>query len=136
MKTVIEGEGGFVVVADAQTVAGPYPTNADAWRALDRLEGDPISPAEKRADWISNKILSSGQALIFPRQSRKEKRQAKKMKRAAAKAPTWIRKAAAAKFDPHGDRSYRDLKLGTLGAASEVRRINLADYLASQKEEK
>lgn len=141
--TVIEAEGGFVVVDGVSILAGPFPTSAEAWRAADRLEGEPISPAEKRADWISNKILSAGPA---PRRrnsaeiggnpqkaSRKAKRQAKKMKRAAAKAPGWLRKGASAKFDPQGNRAHREYHLGTFGAASEVRRIDPAEYLASQK---
>ncbi|CAN7600293.1 hypothetical protein LJR234_004642 [Mesorhizobium amorphae] len=139
--TVIEGGGGFVVVDGGETLAGPFATNAEAWRAADRLEGSPISPAEKRADWISTKILSSGPAPIDPREkrvrkkpvSKKEKRQAKKMKRAAAKAPTWVRDIAAAKFDPHGKRTFRDFQLGTFGAASPVRKIDPAAYLAELK---
>ncbi|MER9533019.1 hypothetical protein NKI89_24880 [Mesorhizobium sp. M0309] len=148
VMTVIEADGGFVVVQDnspngRRTLAGPYPTSAQAWRAADRLEGEPISPAEKRADWISNKILSAGPA---PRgrnsaeaggnpqkASRNAKRQAKKMKRAAAKAPAWLRKGASAKFDPQGNRAHREWQLGTFGAASEVRRMDPADYLASQQ---
>lgn len=134
--TVIEGGGGFVVVDGGETLAGPFPTNAEAWRALDRMEGEPISPAEKRADWISNKILSAGPVPIGPKQSRKEKRQAKKMKRAAAKAPAWLRTGAAATFDPHGKRVFREWQLGTFGAASPVRKIDPADYVAGKAVEK
>ncbi|WP_181176946.1 hypothetical protein [Mesorhizobium sp. B2-6-4] len=123
-----------MVIDRGETLAGPFPTNAEAWRAADRLEGAPISPSEKRADRISNKILSAGPSLRKSAErpkkvSRKEKRQAKKMKRAAAKAPTWIRKAAAAKFDPQGSRVYREWQLGTFGAASPVRHIDPAEYL-------
>ncbi|WP_027036520.1 hypothetical protein [Mesorhizobium ciceri] len=95
--TVIETADGFVVVDGAATLAGPFPTNAEAWRAADRLEGSPISPAEKRADWISTKILSAGPAPRRPAKairkfadtgaipgnlSRKEKREAKKQRKA------------------------------------------------------
>ena len=52
----------------------------------------------------------------------------RKQKRAAAKAPRWVRDIAAAPFDPHGDRRHRDSKLGTFGAASEVRTIDPAEY--------
>lgn len=53
-----------------------------------------------------------------------------KQKRAAAKAPRWVRDIAAANFDPHGNRRHRDSKLGTFGAASEVRRVDPAEYAA------
>lgn len=139
--TVVQASdgGGWVVVSRGETLAGPFPTNAEAWRAADRLEGSPISPAEKRSDWISNKILSKGPAARAEKklaQGRKAKRQAKKMKRAAAKAPTWVRTIAAAKFDPIGKRQYRDSQLGTFGAASPVRRIDPAEYLATEEGKK
>ncbi|RWH55452.1 hypothetical protein [Mesorhizobium sp.] len=130
--TVIETEGGFVVVGDSspndrRTLAGPFPTNAEAWRAADRLENSPVSPAEKRADWISNKILSSGPMPVGPKKKTKRER---KQAKAAAKAPRWVRDIAAAKFDPHGNRQHREWQLGTFGAASPVRKIDPADYLA------
>ncbi|MBZ9888959.1 hypothetical protein LB559_13500 [Mesorhizobium sp. BR1-1-3] len=135
--TVIEGSGGFVVVDGGETLAGPFPTNAEAWRAVDRLEGSPISPAEKRADWISTKILSSGPAPARQaKASRKAKREAKKQRKAehrlkvnAAKAPGWLRKGASGKFDPQGRRVYREWQLGTFGAASPVRQVDPAEYL-------
>lgn len=55
-----------------------------------------------------------------------KKRRLKQMKRAAGKAPRWVRDIAAAHFDPHGVREYRNSKLGTFGAASEVRHIDPA----------
>ncbi|AZO23847.1 hypothetical protein EJ070_26305 [Mesorhizobium sp. M1E.F.Ca.ET.045.02.1.1] len=134
MMTVIKTEGGFAVVAAGEMLAGPFPTNAEAWRVLDRLEGQPISPAEKRADWISNKILAAGPKPKEPKSARDEKKRTKKMKRAAAKAPRWVRDIAAAKFDPQVHRKHREWQLGTFGAASDVRRIDPADYLASRKE--
>ncbi|RWE60614.1 hypothetical protein [Mesorhizobium sp.] len=100
--TVIETESGFVVVDGDKVLAGPFPTSAEAWRAADRLDGSPISPAEKRADWISNKILSSGPMPIAPKKKTKRER---KQAKAAANAPRWVRDIAAAKFDPHGNRN-------------------------------
>jgi len=47
-----------------------------------------------------------------------------KMESAAAKAPTWLRTGAAAIFDPHGARKFRESQLGKLGPASEVRHID------------
>ena len=54
------------------------------------------------------------------------------MKRNAHKAVGWVRTVAAKKFDPAGERAYRDYKLGTFGAASEVKRIDPAVYLAEK----
>lgn len=56
------------------------------------------------------------------------KKRQRKMKRAASKAPNWLRTGAAAHFDPHGDREHRNRKLGTFGAASEVRHIDPSEY--------
>lgn len=139
--TVIETEGGFVVVDGGLTLAGPFPTNAEAWRAADRRNNEPISPAEKRADWIATKILSRGPAPINPQrqESRKAKREAKKKRKAehrlkvnAAKAPGWLRTGASAKFDPQGNRAFKTSQLGTFGAASGVRTVDVADYLSSK----
>ena len=52
----------------------------------------------------------------------------RKMLKAAAKAPRWVRDIAAAHFDPHGDRRHRESKLGTFGAASEVRHVDPREY--------
>ncbi|WP_313522261.1 hypothetical protein [Shinella sp.] len=43
---------GFVVTHRGRLLAGPFPTNADAWRWIDRNEGQPISKAEERGDWV------------------------------------------------------------------------------------
>ncbi|RWK53520.1 hypothetical protein [Mesorhizobium sp.] len=126
--TVIEMEGGFVVVDGDKVLAGPFPTSAEAWRAADRMEGSPISPAEKRAD---NKILSSGPAPIAPKKKTKQQR---KMMRAAAAAPGWLRAGVAAVFVPADAKTYRDFKLGTFGPASPVRKIDPADYLALKEQ--
>ncbi|MBB3144897.1 hypothetical protein FHS21_001298 [Phyllobacterium trifolii] len=58
--------------------------------------------------------------------SRKSK---KKMARAAAKAPTWLRTGAAATFDPQGTREFRTKQLGTFGEASDVRNIDPSGYV-------
>jgi len=42
------------------------------------------------------------------------------MKLNAAKAPGWVRSIAAVKFDPAGERKFRDYKLGTFGAAKST----------------
>ncbi|RWL14857.1 MAG: hypothetical protein EOR57_31420 [Mesorhizobium sp.] len=63
------------------------------------------------------------------------KRHAKRMKRSAAKAPRWLRDIAAANFDPQGIRRHREAKLGTFGAASEVRHIDPAEHRAPKESE-
>lgn len=54
----------------------------------------------------------------------------RKMLKAAARAPRWVRDIAAANFDPHGERRHREGKLGTFGPASAVRHIDLREYAA------
>nr|DAF66384.1 MAG TPA: hypothetical protein [Caudoviricetes sp.] len=34
-------------------MAGPFETNAQAWRAADRISGEPVSRSEKVAMWIN-----------------------------------------------------------------------------------
>lgn len=41
-------------------VAGPFKTNCEAWRWIDRFTGQPISPAEKKSEWIAAKIIGGG----------------------------------------------------------------------------
>lgn len=37
--TIVQTDDGWVVQAsDLQIIAGPFPTNSEAWRALDRLD--------------------------------------------------------------------------------------------------
>lgn len=56
------------------------------------------------------------------------KRAKRKQLRAAAKAPRWVRDIAAAHFDPHGKRAFRERQLGTFGAASPVRHVDPKSY--------
>ena len=62
----------------------------------------------------------------------KKKATLKQMKRAAGKAPRWVRDIAAIHYDPQGVRAYRAAKLGTFGAASEVRQIDPAPIPTSE----
>ena len=50
--TPTQKDGKWFVESRAQEVDGPFDTNAEAWRWIDRQEGQPISQAEKRAEWI------------------------------------------------------------------------------------
>ncbi|NNH46220.1 hypothetical protein HLI03_32045 [Rhizobium laguerreae] len=112
-----------------KVVSGPYDTNAAAWAALDRIDHEAL-PGKPR----SNKKVLWGKPDKAPKRKSKKtaRRQEKQMQANAAKAPGWVRSVAAAKFDPAGERAYRDHKLGTFGAASEVKRIDPAVYLAEK----
>lgn len=117
-----------------KVVEGPFETNAAAWKALDRLDNNDHAPARSKGN---TKVLwGKPERTKSKKARRKEKKlqekQDHRMKVNAAKAPTWVRSVAAAKFDPAGERAYRDCKLGTFGPASEVRKIDVATYLAEK----
>jgi hypothetical protein len=44
-------EGKRCVIGDGKILAGPFASNAAAWRAYDRLKGEPVS----RSEWMYNK---------------------------------------------------------------------------------
>lgn len=52
MKTIRTSNGEWAVVSNDMVVAGPFDTNAEAWRWIDRQEGSPISRGEAVSDWI------------------------------------------------------------------------------------
>ncbi|WP_208180020.1 hypothetical protein J4T85_019710 [Sinorhizobium medicae] len=118
----------------SKVVEGPFDTNAAAWKALDRLDHEnAIRPGKARK---ANKVLwgkpENKSESDQCKQKKSQKKQDHRMKVNAAKAPGWVRSVAAAKFDPAGERAYRDYKLGTFGAASEVRTVDVATYLAEK----
>ncbi|MBY5743527.1 hypothetical protein HFO28_07960 [Rhizobium leguminosarum] len=127
-------DGQFEVTDQRGTVVeGPFDTNAAAWSALDRLDRDTM-PGKRRSN---KKVLWGKPEKPAKRNGKKAgRRQAAndehRMKVNAARAPNWVRSVAAAKFDPAGGRNYRDHRLGTFGAASDVRRIDPATYLAEK----
>jgi hypothetical protein len=129
-------EGQFEIVDQrGKVVKGPFDTNAAAWKALDRLDHQDANVPEKRRS--SKKVLWGKPEKAKSKKSLKREqkiaaRQEKEMKRNAHKATGWVRAVAAKKFDPAGERAYRDYKLGTFGAASEVKRIDPAVYLAEK----
>ncbi|MGO8023069.1 hypothetical protein [Rhizobium leguminosarum] len=133
LLNVTRGDDGQYQVSDqrGKLVDGPFDTNAAAWRALDRLDGDSLSRPDKPR---SLKKVLWGKPEKAPKRKSKRaaRRQEKEMQANAAKAPGWVRSVAAAKFDPAGERKFRDYKLGTFGAASEVKRIDPATYLAEK----
>ncbi|MBB2709668.1 hypothetical protein N2597_08030 [Rhizobium sophoriradicis] len=134
LNVTLNEDGQFEITdAGGKMVEGPFDTNAAAWSALDRIDQDTM-PGKPR----SNKMVLWGKPEKPAKRNRKKasRRQAAKdehrMKVNAAKAPAWVRSVAAAKFDPAGERKFRDYKLGTFGAASEVKRIDPATYLAEK----
>ncbi|NTJ63516.1 hypothetical protein G6M50_38210 [Agrobacterium rhizogenes] len=91
---------------------------------------------------IQREIVKKHKGLAKPstkerkREARRKQSKGKlghKEKVAAAKAPNWLRTAAASKVDPAAERQYRDSQLGSFGAASEVRRIDPTEYLKAKE---
>ena len=137
---VTRNDDGQYEVTDQRSklVEGPFETNAAAWRAIDRLDHEAAMPkrrSNKRVLWGKPEVPAKGKKARRKEKHRSAKqaeRDEHRLKVNAAKAPGWVRGVAAAKFDPAGQRAYRDHKLGTFGAASEVKRIDPAEYLAAQ----
>ncbi len=50
--TPAEIDGSWYVLLRGERVAGPFQSNSEAWRWIDRQEGQPVSAAEKRAEWV------------------------------------------------------------------------------------
>ncbi|WP_421590930.1 hypothetical protein [Shinella sp. M27] len=117
-------------------VQGPFETNAAAWKALDRLDNEAAIPKHRS----NKKVLWGKPDPKAKPKSKKARRKEKQQQERAdhrmrvndSKAAGWVRAVAAAKFDPAAQRAYRDQKLGTFGAASEVKRIDPAEYLAAK----
>ena len=57
--TVREISGGWYVVEGDDVVAGPFETNAEAWRRLDRCLNEPHNAKEYRHDWASMRFFRS-----------------------------------------------------------------------------
>lgn len=57
--------------------------------------------------------------------------QYRKLRRRAAKLPTKWRDIVTSKFDPAKHRKFKARRLGTFGAASEVRNIDPKDWKPS-----
>jgi hypothetical protein len=133
---VTRNDNGQYEITDqrGKLVNGPFETNAAAWKALDRLDNEASRPAKpkskKKVLWGTPEAPKSKKGLR--KAKRQKEQQDRKMMANAGNAVGWVRSIAAVKFDPAGDRSYRDHKLGTFGAASEVKRIDPAAYLAEK----
>ncbi|MCS3741971.1 hypothetical protein [Rhizobium sp. BK661] len=133
---VSRNEDGQYEIVDqrGKLVEGPFDTNAGAWKALDRLDNEVGRPSKPKS---SKKVLWGEPEAPKSKKGRrkaklKQERQDRQMMANAGKAVGWVRSIAAVKFDPAGERAYRDYKLGTFGAASEVKRIDPAAYLAEK----
>jgi hypothetical protein len=129
---VTQNDDGRYEITDAggKVVEGPFETNAAAWRALDRLDHATHDGMNKVRN--SRPEPKQGKSKKPPKSKKQIAKEEHRMKVNAAKAPGWIRGMAMGKFDPAGKRKYRDQKLGTFGAASEVRKIDPAAYLAEK----
>ena len=58
--TIVRTDAGWVVQAgDLRVLAGPFATNSEAWRALDRIERLPTSPQEDKTDWLWSQRVES-----------------------------------------------------------------------------
>ncbi|RDJ12432.1 hypothetical protein [Rhizobium grahamii] len=133
---VFRNDDGQFEITDqrGKLVEGPFDTNAAAWKALDRLDNEGSRTAKPKTN---KKVLwGKPEAQKSKKGRRKAKRQKelqdRQMMANAGKAVGWVRSIAAVKFDPAGERAYRDHKLGTFGAASDVKRIDPAAYLAEK----
>lgn len=181
---IVEQHGDQWHVIDAGVLLAHFPTNAGAWRYVDRAAGQPLSPAEKRTDYVVGKIIGRESARPTGRKatvrtkrtvdrapsdneafawteglhplrdwlagklvdvgSIKTARQALWLAKSLGKLKAPMPKKGAEVFPAlmaaqkalcgRQPRSYaptvatRDYKLGTLGPASEVRRIDPATY--------
>jgi hypothetical protein len=56
-------EGWCVVDEQGVAIAGPFATNSEAWRAQDRMERQPVSPQEKRTDFMWQQNVESRRLL-------------------------------------------------------------------------
>lgn len=121
-------EGQYEIVDQrGKLVEGPFETNAAAWKALDRRDSAGAVPKHRK-----DKPVLWGKPMSKKQRRAEKKKADRQMKINAGKAVGWVRDVAAAKFDPVAKRAFRDHKLGTFGAASEVRRIDPAEYLAAK----
>ena len=47
------------IVQDGKVIAGPFETNREAWRALDKLNNEAVGAKESRHDWYIDKTLKA-----------------------------------------------------------------------------
>lgn len=56
MKVELNGSGKYRVVAADGAVLADDLSNSDAWRFIDRYEGEPINHAQRESEWFWKKI--------------------------------------------------------------------------------
>ncbi|WP_274626551.1 hypothetical protein [Arvimicrobium flavum] len=59
MTVIRTDDGRWAVTNGSDIVAGPFNTNAEAWRAADRMTGDPISKSEERGEYVWNRSVDA-----------------------------------------------------------------------------
>jgi hypothetical protein len=52
LRGITSASGEWCVFEGAQTLAGPFEMNAEAWRWLDRYEGSRVSRSEDVGEWM------------------------------------------------------------------------------------
>jgi hypothetical protein len=71
MMTVIEIEEAWHVADGAgATIAGPFKSNAEAWRYFDRQSGDPVSRGEAVSSWIMSRAGTDDRQAVLPKLKR------------------------------------------------------------------
>jgi hypothetical protein len=55
MYTVTKAKNGNWLVKQNGAVVAKCKTNAEAWRIVDRKEGEPISQSEKTTEWLNER---------------------------------------------------------------------------------
>jgi len=57
----VSNRGVYYVEDESGTkIAGPFESNAAAWRYIDRISNEPVSIAEKKSDWAWNRGINKG----------------------------------------------------------------------------
>ena len=75
VTTVIEADGGWHVAdGNGVAIAGPFKTNADAWRWIDRQSGEAVSRSESVSSWIMSRIGVDDRTGMVPRLKRQSVR--------------------------------------------------------------
>jgi hypothetical protein len=53
-------DGKWAVMSGIEMLAGPFDTSSEAWRWIDRYEGEPVSRGEQTAEWVFRKMVDAG----------------------------------------------------------------------------
>lgn len=56
MNVISDGKNKFRVIANDGTILAEDLSNSDAWRFVDRHEGEPINHAQRESDWFWKNI--------------------------------------------------------------------------------